>query len=41
MDPVTLILTALAAGAASGLQDAASAAVQSAYAGLKAPSAAE
>ena len=36
MDPVTLILTALAAGAASGLQDAASAAVQSAYAGLKA-----
>lgn len=36
MDPVTLILTALAAGAASGLQDSASSAVKSAYAGLKA-----
>jgi hypothetical protein len=36
MDPVTLILTALAAGAASGLQDSASSAVKSAYADLKA-----
>lgn len=36
MDPITLILTALAAGAASGLQDSASSAVKSAYAGLKA-----
>ena len=32
MDPVTLIVTALAAGAASGLQDGASAAVRDAYA---------
>jgi hypothetical protein len=36
MDPITLIVTALAAGAASGLQDSASSAVTSAYAGLKA-----
>jgi hypothetical protein len=32
MDPVTLIVTALAAGAASALQDGASAAVKGAYA---------
>ncbi len=36
MDPVTLIVTALAAGAASGLQDGVSAAVKDAYARLKA-----
>ena len=36
MDPVTLIVTALAAGAASALQDGASAAVRDAYARLKA-----
>jgi hypothetical protein len=36
MDPVTLILTALTAGAASALQDGASAAVKDAYARLKA-----
>jgi hypothetical protein len=36
MDPITLILTALAAGAASGLQDSASSAMKSAYASLKA-----
>lgn len=36
MDPITLIVTALAAGAALGLKDSASAAVQDAYAGLKA-----
>lgn len=36
MDPITLIVTALAAGAASGLQDSASSGVTSAYAGLKA-----
>jgi hypothetical protein len=36
MDPVTLILTALAAGAALGVKDTASAAVQDAYEGLKA-----
>jgi len=36
MDPVTLIVTALAAGAASALQDEASAAVKDAYARLKA-----
>jgi hypothetical protein len=36
MDPITLILTALAAGATAGLQDSASSAVKSAYAGLKA-----
>ena len=35
MDPVTLIVTALAAGAASALQDGASAAVKDAYAQLK------
>jgi hypothetical protein len=35
MDPVTLILTALAAGAGLGLKDAASSAVPDAYAGLK------
>ena len=36
MDPITLIVTALAAGAASGAAEAASAAVKDAYAGLKA-----
>ena len=36
MDPVTLIVTALAAGAASPLQDGASAVVKDAYARLKA-----
>jgi hypothetical protein len=36
MDPVTLIVTALAAGAASALQDGASAAVKDAYTRLKA-----
>jgi len=36
MDPVTLIVTALAAGAASALQDGASSAVKEAYARLKA-----
>jgi len=36
MDPVTLIVTALAAGAAFGLKDTASAAVKDAYGGLKA-----
>ena len=36
MDPVTLIVTALAAGAASALQDGASAAVKDAYARLTA-----
>jgi RIP homotypic interaction motif len=36
MDPVTLIVTALAAGAASALQDGTSAAVKDAYARLKA-----
>jgi hypothetical protein len=36
MDPVTLIVTALAAGAASALQDGASAAVKDAYRRLKA-----
>ena len=36
MDPVTLIVTALAAGAASALQDGASSAVKDAYARLKA-----
>src|SRR5438876_494063 len=36
MDPITLILTALAAGATAGLQDSASSAVKSAYTGLKA-----
>ena len=36
MDPVTLIVTALAAGAASALQDGASVAVKDAYARLKA-----
>ena len=35
MDPITLIMTALAAGAASALQDGASAAVKDAYARLK------
>jgi len=35
MDPVTLIVTALAAGTALGLRDTASAAVKDAYAGLK------
>jgi hypothetical protein len=36
MDPVTLIVTALAAGAASALQDGTSAAAKDAYARLKA-----
>lgn len=36
MDPVTLILTALAAGAALGVKDAASSAVKDAYGSLKA-----
>jgi hypothetical protein len=36
MDPVTLIVTALAAGAASALEDGTSAAVKDAYARLKA-----
>jgi hypothetical protein len=36
MDPIALIVTALAAGAGLGLQDTASAMVKDAYAGLKA-----
>ena len=36
MDPITLIVTALAAGAALGVTDSASSAVKDAYAGLKA-----
>jgi hypothetical protein len=36
MDPITLIATALAAGAALGITDSASSAVKDAYAGLKA-----
>jgi hypothetical protein len=36
MDPITLIVTALAAGAALGLKESASSAVRDAYAGLKA-----
>ncbi len=36
MDPITLILTALAAGAALGVKDTASAAVLDAYNGLEA-----
>jgi hypothetical protein len=36
MDPVTLIVTALAAGAASALQDATSSGIKDAYARLKA-----
>lgn len=36
MDPITLIVTALAAGAALGVQGTASAMVKDAYAGLKA-----
>ena len=36
MDPITLVVTALAAGAASGFTDTAAAAVKDAYAGLKA-----
>jgi hypothetical protein len=35
MDPITLIVTALAAGAALGVTDTASAMVKDAYAGLK------
>jgi hypothetical protein len=35
MDPVTLIVTALAAGAALGLKDTASSAIKDAYAALK------
>jgi hypothetical protein len=35
MDPITLIVTALAAGAALGIKDSASSAVADAYAGLK------
>lgn len=36
MDPITLIVTALATGAALGITDTASSAVKDAYAGLKA-----
>src|ERR1035441_7866321 len=36
MDPITLIVTALAAGAASGVSDTASSAVTDAYANLRA-----
>jgi hypothetical protein len=36
MDPITLIVTALAAGAAAGVQGTAASAVKDAYAGLKA-----
>lgn len=36
MDPVTLILTALAAGAGAGVKDTASLAINDAYEGLKA-----
>lgn len=36
MDPITLIVTALAAGAVSGITDSASSAVKDAYASLKA-----
>lgn len=36
MDPITLIVTALAAGAGQGITDTASAAVKDAYAALKA-----
>jgi hypothetical protein len=36
MDPITLIVTALAAGSALGLKDTASSAVRDAYVGLKA-----
>ena len=36
MDPITLIVTALAAGAALGVQDTASAMIKDAYASLKA-----
>jgi hypothetical protein len=36
MDPITLIVTALAAGAALGITDTASSAIKDAYAGLKA-----
>ena len=35
MDPITLILAALAAGATSGLRDTAASAVKDAYSGLK------
>ena len=35
MDPVTLILTALVAGAAAGMKDTASSAIKDAYNGLK------
>jgi hypothetical protein len=35
MDPITLVVTALAAGVALGVKDTASAAVKDAYAGLK------
>ena len=35
MDPVTLVVTALAAGASAGMTETASAAVKDAYAGLK------
>jgi RIP homotypic interaction motif len=35
MDPITLIVTALAAGAGVGVKDTASAAIKDAYAGLK------
>ena len=35
MDPVTLIVTALVAGAAAGMKDTASSAIKDAYNGLK------
>jgi hypothetical protein len=35
MDPITLIVAALAAGAAAGLKDTASTAIKDAYSGLK------
>jgi len=35
MDPITLIVTALTAGAALGIKDTASTAVRDAYVGLK------
>jgi hypothetical protein len=35
MDPITLVVTALAAGAALGVKDTASAAIKDAYSGLK------
>ena len=37
MDPINLVVTAVALGASAGLKDTAAAAVKDAYAGLKAP----